>query len=92
VIGSVLAAKRYGVKVIAQVKRQAKTAPLHPKTVVVPGYFVDAIVLCDDPKRSPPVEAVFFFEPRFVANLVIPEAAVKPLPMNMRKVIGRAAR
>ena len=91
VIGSVLAAKRYGGKVIAQVKRQAKTGTLHPKSVVVPGYFVDAIVLCDDPENDHRQSSSFFFEPSLCGDLVIPEAAVKPLPMNMRKVIGRRA-
>ena len=73
VIGSVLAAKRYGGKVIAQVKRQAKTGTLHPKSVVVPGYFVDAIVLCDDPENDHRQSSSFFFEPSLCGDLVIPE-------------------
>ena len=91
VIGAVLAAKRYGGKVLVQVKRLAKNGTLHPKNVVIPGYFVDAVVLCDDPEQDHRQSSSFFFDPSLCGDLVIPEAAVKPLPLSVRKVIGRRA-
>lgn len=91
VIGAVLAAKRFGGKVLVQVKRLARTGTLHPKDVVIPGYFVDAIVVCDDPENDHRQSSSFFFDPSLCGDLVIPEAAVKPLPLTVRKVIGRRA-
>jgi propionate CoA-transferase len=90
-IGAVLAAKRYGGKVLVQVKRVAKNGTLHPKNVVIPGYFVDAIVVCENPEAEHRQSASFYFDPALCGDLVIPEAAVKPLPLSLRKVIGRRA-
>lgn len=91
VIGAVLAAKRFGGKVLVQVKRVAKNGTLHPKSVVIPGYFVDAIVVCDDPEKDHRQSSSFYFDPSLCGDLVTPEAAVKPLPLSVRKVIGRRA-
>src|SRR5699024_3850906 len=49
VLPAVLATRRFGGKVIVQVKRVAETGVLNPKDVVVPGVFVDAIVVSDNP-------------------------------------------
>ncbi len=91
VIGAVLAAKRYGGKVLVQVKRVARNGTLHPKSVVIPGYFVDAVVVCENPEVDHRQSSSFFFDPSLCGDLVIPEAAVKPLPLSVRKVIGRRA-
>ena len=91
VIGAVLAAKRYGGKVLVQVKRQAKYGTLHPKSVVIPGYFVDAIVVCENPEADHRQSSSFYFDPSLCGDLVIPEAAVTALPLTLRKVIGRRA-
>ncbi len=91
VIGAVLAAKRFGGKVLVQVKRLARAGTLHPKDVVVPGYFVDAIVVCDDPENDHRQSSSFFFDPSLCGDLVIPETTVKALPLTVRKVIGRRA-
>lgn len=91
VIGAVLAAKRYGGKVLAQVKRVAKLGTLHPKSVVVPGYFVDAIVVSENPEVDHRQSHSFFYDPTLCGDLVAPEAATKPLPLSIRKVIGRRA-
>ena len=49
VLAGVLAAKRFGGKVIAQVKRVVQTGTLNPKSVTVPGVFIDGIVVCENP-------------------------------------------
>jgi propionate CoA-transferase len=91
VLPAVLAAKRYGGKVLAQVKRVARTGTLHPKQVVVPGFFVDAIVVCDNPDLDHRQTHSFAYDPSLCGDLVMPVAAVEPLPLSMRKVIGRRA-
>ena len=91
VIGAVLAAKRFGGKVIAQVKRTAKAGTLHPRKVVVPGFFVDAIVVCQNPELDHRQSSSFFFDPSLNGDLMLPEAAIDPLALSIRKVIGRRA-
>jgi propionate CoA-transferase len=91
VMPAVLAAKRYGGKVLAQVKRVARTGSLHPKQVVVPGFFVDAIVVCDNPEVDHRQSSSFIYDPSLCGELVTPAAAADPLPLSMRKVIGRRA-
>ena len=91
VMPGVLAAKRFGGKVIAQVKRVAKAGTIHPKDVVVPGLFVDAIVVCDNPELDHRQSSSFFYDPSLSGDLVLPAAAIAPLPLSVRKVIGRRA-
>ena len=91
VIGAVLAAKRFGGKVFAQVKRVAKQGSLSPKSIVVPGYFVDAIVVSETPEVDHRQSHSFFYDPSLCGDLASPEAAIQPLPLSIRKVIGRRA-
>ena len=91
VLPAVLAAKRYGGKVLAQVKRVAQTGTLHPQRVVVPGFFVDAIVVCDNPDLDHRQSSSFAYDPSLSGDLVMPAAAAGTLPLSIRKVIGRRA-
>lgn len=47
--GAVMACKKYGGKVIAQAKYLVKSGTLHCKRVVIPGVFIDAVVICPNP-------------------------------------------
>jgi propionate CoA-transferase len=91
VISTVLAAKRFGGKVIAQVKRVARTGTLHPKKVLVPGLFVDAIVVCDNPELDHRQTSSIYYDPSLSGDLMLPQVAPAPIPLSMRKVIGRRA-
>jgi propionate CoA-transferase len=91
IMGAVLAAKRFGGKVIAQVKRVVKTGTIHPQRVVVPGIFVDAIVVCEDPETDHRQSSSFFFDPTLSGDVMIAPEARRPLPLTVRKVIGRRA-
>ena len=91
VMPAVLAAKRYGGKVLAQVKRVARTGTLHPQRVVVPGFFVDAIVVCDNPELDHRQTHSFAYDPSLSGDLVMPVASAESLPLSIRKVIGRRA-
>jgi propionate CoA-transferase len=83
------AAKRYGGKVIAQVKNYAKRGTLHPKQVVVPGMFVDAIVVAEHPETDHRLTASVYFDPVYSGDLKVPVSSLTPLPLNIRKVVGR---
>ncbi len=91
ILQAVLAAKRFGGKVIAQVKNLAEKGSLHPKQIVVPGNFIDAIVVCEDPEQDHRQTSSWFYDPAYCGNLVAPASEVETLPLNIRKVIGRRA-
>ena len=54
VLHAVLAARRYGAKVLAQVKYRVAKGSLHPKSITVPGNLIDAIVVCEEPQTDHP--------------------------------------
>jgi propionate CoA-transferase len=88
ILPAVLAAKRYGGKVIAQVKRVAKNGTLHPKQVVVPGIFVDAIVVAQKIEDHPQTNCTLY-DPVYSGDLKVPSDAFPSLPLDIRKIIGR---
>ena len=91
VLPGVMAAKRYGGKVIAQVKRVVQTGTLNPKSVAVPGVFIDGIVVCDNPDVDHRQTSSWIFDPSYSGQARVPQNAIEPLPMNVRKFIGRRA-
>lgn len=91
VLPAVLATKRYGGKVIAQVKRVVQTGTLNPKNVTVPGVFIDGIVVCENPDVDHRQTSSWVFDPAYSGQIRVPQSAIEPLPMNVRKFIGRRA-
>jgi acetate CoA-transferase len=81
------AAKNNGGIVIAQVQRLVKARTLHPKTIKVPGYLVDVVVVVPEQSQLYAGSVSRFMSGDFIAEtgeLVAP-------PLNERKVIGRRA-
>lgn len=81
------AAHNNGGIVIAQVQRLVKARSLHPKSVKIPGYLVDAVVVHHEQPQlySGSVN-------RFMSGDYMMETGnVIPLPLNERKVIARRA-
>lgn len=91
VMSAVLATKRFGGKVIVQVKYRAERGSLHPKSVIIPGYFVDAIVVSEEPELDHRQTHSYYYDPALCGDLRVPQASLKPLPLTVRKVIGRRA-
>lgn len=89
VLNAVLATKRYGGRVVAQVREVAQTGTLNPKDVTVPGVFIDDIVVCDDPVNDHRMTSSIYFDPSYVGALRVPAASVEPAPFNERKFIAR---
>ncbi len=89
VLPAVLATKRYGGKVIAQVKNVAATGTLDPKEVTVPGVFIDAVVVCDNPQEDHRQTSSWFYDPSYCGKLRVPIENVEPVPFNERKLIAR---
>ena len=91
VFPAVMATKRFGGKVICQVKRVVKKGSLDPKRVVVPGVFVDAVVVCPDPENEHRQTSSWYYDPSYSGQTKAPSAAAAVLPMTARKAIGRRA-
>jgi len=91
ILPAVLAAKRFGGKVIAQVKRIASYGSLNPRDVVVPGVHIDAILLCKEPDKYHRQTSSWTFNPAYSSELRIPYNGLSPLPLSIKKVIGRRA-
>ena len=88
---AVLAAKRYGGKVVAQVKRIVKNGSLPPKEVEVPGVFVDGIVVCENLQEDHKQSCGWYQDDSCCGKLQVPESSISPMPLNERKVIVRRA-
>ena len=86
-----LAAKKFGGKVIVQVKRVVKNGTLNPKDVVVPGVFVDYIVICDDVFKNHRQTSSWYHDPSYSGQSNVPIESGSGVDFDVRKVIGRRA-
>jgi propionate CoA-transferase len=91
ILSAAHAAKAYGGKVIAQVKYVVKKDTMHPKDVVVPGYLVDGYVIVDDPDTEHRQVPSTVYNPVFSGDVRTPSVSLEPIPLDIRKVIGRRA-
>lgn len=76
-----------GGTVFAQVKRLVKAGTLHPRSIRIPGFLVDGLIV--DPGQAQLYDAPTdrFFSGDYVAEI----GAQAPLPLDERKVIVRRA-
>lgn len=76
-----------GGKVICQVKFAAKAGSLDPKNVRIPGILVDAVVVA--PGQMQTIEGEY--NPAMTGGLKMPVDALKPMPLDQRKIVARRA-
>ena len=88
---AVMATKRFGGQVICQVKQMVKAGTISPKEVIVPGVLVDAVVVCDEPEVNHRQTSSWYYDPSYSGQAWAPESKTEPIPLNVRKVIGRRA-
>lgn len=91
ILPAVMAAKRWGGKVICQVERIVKNGSIGPKEVVVPGVLVDAVVVCENPYEDHRQTYSWYYDPTYTGEVLAPEADLEILPNDMRKIIARRA-
>ncbi len=91
ILPAVMAAKRWGGKVICQVEHIVKAGNIRPKEVVVPGVLVDGVVVCSDPINEHRQTYSWYYDPSYSGETRAPEAAAVPIPLTVRKAIGRRA-
>lgn len=89
VLPAVLATKRYGGKVIAQVKRVVANGTINPKDVTVPGVFIDSIVVCDNPDVDHRQTSSWVYDPSYSGQARVPQGSIVPPVFNERKFIAR---
>lgn len=89
VLPAVLATKRYGGRVIAQVKQVVQTGTINPKEVTVPGVFIDDVVICENPFEDHRQTSSWYFDPSYCGQTRVPQGNISPAPFNVRKFIAR---
>lgn len=91
VLPAVMATKRFGGKVICQVKQVVKKGTIDPKMVTVPGVMVDAVVVCDNPFVDHRQTHSWYYDPSYSGKASAQESEITPIPFSIRKAIGRRA-
>jgi propionate CoA-transferase len=74
---------------IMQVERVAERGTLKARDVKVPGIYIDYIVQADPENHWQTFAEKY--NPSYSSEVVVPLSAIKPLPLDERKIIGRRA-
>ncbi len=82
-----MAAKASGGKVIVQAKRLCSHKDIAPRRVMVPGIFVDMIVIDEEQHTSGGAT----LNPALTGEIRMPVSTLDPLPLNVQKVVARRA-
>lgn len=78
-----------GGKVIAQVERIVPRGTLHSRQVVIPGHLVDHVVIGRPENHKQTFQVAF--DPVFTGDERADIAGIPPMPLDVRKVVGRRA-
>ncbi len=84
-----MAAKQNGGIVIAQVKYLVKGGSLDSQAVVLPGIFVDKLVICDEPELYHRQTAGNVYNPIYSGHLKQTDHIDQPMPLDVRKIMAR---
>lgn len=84
------AVKNSGGKVIVQVEKVVENGCLDPKLVKVPGIYVDAVVVCGDPKDHEQCVGCEY-DGSMTGDFRVPLSSLQYPKLSAKKVIGRRA-
>jgi propionate CoA-transferase len=84
-----MAARNSGGMVIVQVDRVAARGSLNPRQVKIPGILVDCVVVA--PPELHQQTFATAYDPAFAGELRVPTDNVRPMALDVRKVIARRA-
>ena len=76
-----------GGRVLVQVERITEAKTLHPQMVKLPGHLVDYVIVCDDQWQTFGEK----YNPGYSGEIRIPVTSFTPIPLDVKKVIGRRA-
>lgn len=86
-----MATKASGGLVLCQVKNVVKKGALPAKEVVIPGVFIDKLVICSDLEKNHRMTMGEYFNPAYTGKYKYPVSAGEALPMGVKKTIARRA-
>ncbi len=84
------AVKNSGGKVIVQVEKVVENGCLDPKLVKIPGIYVDAVVVCQDPKNHEQCVGCEY-DGSMAGEFRVPLSSLHYPKLSAKKVIGRRA-
>ncbi|RDU24025.1 acyl CoA:acetate/3-ketoacid CoA transferase [Anaerosacchariphilus polymeriproducens] len=84
------AVKNSGGKVIVQVKKVVQNGTLDPKSVKIPGIYVDAVVIADSPENHQQCIGCDF-DASMTGEYRIPLSGIRYPSLSPKKIIGRRA-
>lgn len=84
------AAKNSGGKVIVQVEKVVANGSLDPKLIKIPGIYVDAVVVCEDPKHHEQCVGCAY-DGSMTGDFRLPLDSLAYPKLSAKKVIGRRA-
>ena len=83
------AVKNSGGIVIVQVERVVAAGTLDPKLTMLPGIYVDAVVVSEPAEHEQCIGLQY--DPTFTGEASAPAGAVGAIPLTVKKIIGRRA-
>lgn len=86
-----MATKACGGKVIVQVKYLADAASVARNEVLIPGIFVDYVVVAETPERTHRQTVAAYYDPAIAGHRRVSVKKAAPYPLNARKAIARRA-
>lgn len=86
-----MAAKASGGIVIVQVKYYVDSKSIDRQDVVIPGIFVDHVVVSETPQETHRQTPASFYDPAIAGHRRVHMAAEKSYPLDERKAIARRA-
>ena len=84
-----MAVKQNGGTVIVQVKNLVKGGSLDAQAVIIPGIFVDRIVVCTDQENLHRQTAGYLYNPIYSGHLKETNQTIKSMPLNINKIMAR---
>ena len=86
-----MATKASGGIVLCQVKNVVKKGALAAKEVVIPGAFIDKLVICTDLEKNHRMTMGEYYNPAYTGKYKYPISAAAALPLGVKKTIARRA-
>lgn len=86
-----MATKASGGIVLCQVKNIVRKGALPAKEVVIPGVFIDKLIVAKDPEKNHRMTMGEYYNPAYTGKYKYPVSASAALPLGIKKTIARRA-